>query len=440
MGILGNDAPRLGNCCVVGLQWGDEGKGKIIDVLSGQFDLVVRYCGGANAGHTVVADGEKFALHLLPSGVLRPGVVSVIGNGVVVDPSVLLGEMDDLAKRGRAVPPARLRISRYAHVVMPWHKRQDALAEKAAAGTIKSIGTTGRGIGPCYADKATRTWAVRVGDLLDPARLAEQIQRAVAAKNTIFAALYGAAEPLDAAAISAEYTGYAARLRDYVDDTVHLLNTAIASNKRILFEGAQGSLLDVDLGTYPYVTSSNSTSCGVPAGAGVPARTVKHTLGVIKAYSTRVGAGPFPTEQDNATGQYIRERGREYGTTTGRPRRCGWFDAVAVRHAVAVNGVDELAVMLLDVLSGMDEIRVCVGYRSAGSPVEWFPADGVALAAVEPVYESLPGWREDISQCERYQQLPVAARRYLDRVSELVGVPVGIVSVGPDRTQTLVRE
>jgi len=443
MGILTAEALELGNCCVVGLQWGDEGKGKIIDVLctegSPRFDYVVRYCGGANAGHTVVADGHKFALHLLPSGVLSKSAVSVIANGVVVDPAVLLKEIDDLAARGRVVTPDRLRLSCYAHVVMPWHRQQDRFSEHAAAGDGKSIGTTARGIGPCYADKANRMWAVRVADLLDPARLATQVRTAVEAKNKIFAALYGATETIDAEAVLAEYSGYAARLAPYGEDTIRLLNEAIRSGKRILFEGAQGSLLDVDLGTYPYVTSSNSTSCGIPAGAGVPARTVRHTVGVIKAYSTRVGAGPFPTEQPNQTGNYIRERGHEYGTTTGRPRRCGWFDAVAVRHSVAVNGVDELAVMLLDVLSGMNELRVCTGYRRAGREVPGFPADGVTLQDVEPVYETLPGWSEEITGCQRYGDLPGNARRYLDRLAELLDVPVGIVSVGPDRRQTLVK-
>jgi adenylosuccinate synthase len=439
MGILRDDPSSLGNCCVVGLQWGDEGKGKIIDVLCPRFDYVVRYCGGANAGHTVVAEGNKFALHLLPTGVLCDTVISVIGNGVVVDPGVLLKELDDLAGRGRAVPPSRLRLSLYAHVVMPWHKQQDRLAERAAAGEGKSIGTTVRGIGPCYADKANRTWAIRICDLLDPARLSSLVRRAAEAKSKIFAALYGERTPLDADAIIAEHTGFARRLAEYADDTVCLLNTAIRNGKRILFEGAQGSLLDVDLGTYPYVTSSNSTSCGIPAGAGVPARTVRHTVGIIKAYTTRVGAGPFPSEQDNQTGETIRQRGHEFGTTTGRPRRCGWFDAVAVRHSAAVNGVDELSVMLLDVLSGIKEISICTGYRLNGRDLDWFPADAPTLANVQCVYETLPGWSEDIAGCERIEQLPAAARRYLDRLAELIGVPIGIVSVGPDRRQTLAR-
>ncbi|MCG3180732.1 MAG: Adenylosuccinate synthetase [Phycisphaerae bacterium] len=441
MGILTEQKTRASvNACVVGLQWGDEGKGKIVDVLCPRFDYVVRYGGGANAGHTVIIEGEKFALHLLPSGVLSPHCVSVIGNGVVVDPAVLLTEMKGLADRGRAVEPGRLRISRSAHVVMPWHKQQDALSE-AAAGAAQKIGTTVRGIGPCYADKAARTWAIRVGDLLDAKGLSEKIARACDAKNRIFAALYASAAPkaLDATAIAAEYADYGRQLASYIDDTTWLLNRALAADKRILFEGAQGSLLDVDLGTYPFVTSSNSTSCGIPAGAGVPARAVRHTVGIVKAYTTRVGTGPFPSEQDNEIGNTIRERGHEYGTTTGRPRRCGWFDAVAARYSIAVNGVDELAIMLLDVLSGLKSVGVCTAYELDGKELPFFPADAGMLNRVQPKFEMLPGWSEEINRCERYGDLPAAARAYLARLEELLGVPIGIVSVGPDRRQTLAK-
>jgi adenylosuccinate synthase len=278
-----------------------------------------------------------------------------------------------------------------------------------------------------------------VADLVDPARLVERVRAAAADKSKIFAALYGTSEQIDPEAVLKEYSEYGRRLSQFCDDTYHLLNEALRAGRRILFEGAQGSLLDVDLGTYPYVTSSNVMSCGAAAGAGVPARTVQRVIGIIKAYSTRVGAGPFPSEQDNETGQYIRERGHEYGTTTGRPRRCGWFDAVAVRHSVAVNGVTDLAITLLDVLAGLEEIRVCTGYRAGGRELPWFPADGQALAEVEPVYESLPGWSEDISRCGSLGDLPGNTRRYLDRLSELLGVQIGIVSVGPDRAQTLAR-
>jgi adenylosuccinate synthase len=421
------------NVTVVGLQWGDEGKGKIVDALARQSRYVARFCGGANAGHTVTVDGEKFALHLIPCGILHEGVVNVIGNGVVFDPPVALGELDQLRERGIDVDSGRLAISSSAQVVMPWHKLHDSLNEKSLGGN--KIGTTARGIGPCYADKAHRSTAIRVGELLQPDALREKVRTIAAIKNTMFAAAYEGAEAMDADAIADEFIAHGQRLSDMIANTGALLRRACEAGDRILFEGGQGSLLDVDHGTYPFVTSSTVTACGVPTGSGVSPKAVGTVVGLIKAYTTRVGAGPFPTEQDNETGNYLRERGHEYGTTTGRPRRCGWFDAFAVRYAADLSGVDELALSLLDVLSGLDEIKVCVGYRVAGAELVDF--DPMSMAAAEPVYETLPGWSEDISDCRKFEQLPVNAKNYVRRVEELASRPVGFISVGPDRLQTI---
>ena len=422
----------LGNVPVIGLQWGDEGKGKVVDALARNCRYVVRYCGGANAGHTVVAGGQRFALHLIPCGILHPGVMNLLGNGVVFDPTVAMKEIDALIARGVAVGPDNLGVSLAAHVVMPWHRLQDSLGENQL-GTGK-IGTTARGIGPCYADKANRTTAVRVGELADADALRRKIAEVVAIKNTIFAALYQA-PPMDAGAIADEFVAYGKRLAPLICNTGAVLRRAIAQNARVLFEGGQGAMLDVDHGTYPFVTSSSVSACGVPSGAGVPPSSIGQVVGLIKAYSTRVGAGPFPTEQDNETGNYIRERGHEYGTTTGRPRRCGWFDAFATRYTSELSGVNELALSLLDVLSGLKEVKICTSYRAGGKAVDDF--DAALLAEAEPVYETLPGWSEDLTACRTYKQLPDSARRYVDRVEELLGRPVGIVSVGPDREQTI---
>jgi adenylosuccinate synthase len=423
------------NVTVVGLQWGDEGKGKVVDCLSGSCRYVVRYCGGANAGHTVVVGKERFALHLIPCGILHKGTMNVIGNGVAFDPSVAIKEMDDLAARGVSVGPANFAVSLCAHMVMPWHKLQDSLSE-SQLGSGK-IGTTARGIGPCYCDKANRTTAIRAGDLLDTAGLPAKIKTIVAIKNTIFAALYNA-KPIDADAIIDEYLAFGRRLAPMVANTAALLANAIAKGERILFEGGQGSMLDVDHGTYPFVTSSSVTACGVPSGAGVPPSEVGHVVGLIKAYSTRVGSGPFPTEQDNPTGDYIRQRGKEYGTTTGRPRRCGWFDAMATRFTAGLSGVGELALSLLDVLSGMEELKICTGYKVGGKVIDQF--DPNAMTAAEPIYETLPGWSEDISSCKKFDQLPANAQRYVGRIEELLGRPVGIINVGPEREQRIVHK
>jgi len=422
------------NVTVIGLQWGDEGKGKIVDALAARAKYVVRYCGGANAGHTVTVGGERYALHLIPCGILHAGVHNVVGNGLAFDPATALDEIDALRERGVAVDERNLHVSAAANVVMPWHKAADRLSE-TALGDGK-IGTTARGIGPCYADKATRSTAVRVADLLDADALAGKVARIVETKNKVFAALYGA-NPLDGGAIAAEYADYGRRLAPMVANTGAMLRAAIAAGEPICFEGGQGSLLDIDHGTFPFVTSSSVTACGVPAGAGVPPAAVGRVVGVLKAYTTRVGAGPFPAEQDNEIGDRIRDRGKEYGTTTGRPRRCGWFDAVAARYTADLSGADELALVLLDVLSGFETVRVCTSHRVGGRAVDGFDPAGGSFAAAEAVYEDLPGWGEEITEARRFEDLPEGAQGYVDRIETLLGRPVGIVSVGPGREQTI---
>jgi adenylosuccinate synthase len=422
--------------CVIGLQWGDEAKGKIVDILTREHDLVVRYQGGANAGHTVVVGDEVYKLSLLPSGILTPGVTCVIGTGVVINPARVIEELDELANRG-AGHADNLRISDRAHVIFPWHFAEDRALDKSTSDG-ENIGTTGRGIGPCYRDKVGRSHALRLGDLYRPT-FRSQVEHIVAAKNRILEVLYppGEFKPLVAADIIREYAAHAERLRPYVCDTTDLLLAAAESGKRILFEGAQGALLDVDHGTYPFVTSSNSSGVGIASGSGVPGRYINHVIGVVKAYSTRVGGGPFPTEQDNATGQYLRERGNEYGTVTRRPRRCGWLDIVALRYTSRLSGVDSIAVMLLDVLSGLDEIKVCTAYTIDGKSTTRFPSQVDDLRSAKPVYESLPGWKEEITGCRSYADLPTNAKAYLRRISDLVGQPVEMVSVGPERDQTI---
>ena len=422
--------------CVIGLQWGDEAKGKLVDILTEDHEIVVRYQGGANAGHTVVSGGQTWKLSLIPSGILRDGVACVVTGGVVLDPASVIKEIDGLESRGVTVA-GKLRLSDRAHVVFPWHIAEDRLLDASLSGG-EAIGTTGRGIGPCYRDKVGRSLAIRLGDLYRP-EFREKLAHIVDFKNLLLANSQAASgtPPLDAAAIHAEYSRYAERLRPFVSDTTAFLLDSVEAGRRLLFEGAQGALLDIDHGTFPFVTSSNSSGVGVSSGSGVPGRWVDRVIGVVKAYSTRVGGGPLPTEQDNAVGMHLRERGREYGTVTMRPRRCGWFDAVAARYTARLSGVDELAVMLLDVLGGLDELRICSAYTIDGRRVEQFPSHVDDVKKAVPVYETLPGWREDLSSVRDYDALPENARRYLTRVGELLGRPVSIVSVGPDRDQTI---
>jgi adenylosuccinate synthase len=427
--------------CVVGLQWGDEAKGKIVDLLTDRHDFVVRYNGGANAGHTVVAGGKTFKFSLLPTGVLRPAVRSVVGNGVVVYPPRFLEEVAGLRAAGVPVGD-NLLLSEHAHVIFPYHMEEERLSE---GGSSKKLGTTGRGIGPCYQDKVGRSCGIRVGELLHPDHLCERLRTVVERKNHLLEALgkggRNKPEKYDAEALGRQYLGYGEQLRPHVADTTRLLLEALRDGKRVLFEAAQGSLLDVDHGTYPYVTSSNSSVAGVWSGSGVPARQLGRVVGVVKAYGTRVGEGPFPTELSDGPaglGQRIRDAGREYGTVTGRPRRCGWFDAVAARYSTALAGADELAVMLLDVLSQFDEVKVCTSYERDGERLDWFPSDAFLLEGCRPVYETLPGWGKDVSGARKLADLPANARRYVDRLGELLGVRVSIISVGPDREQTIV--
>lgn len=420
--------------CVIGLQWGDEAKGKLVDLLTLQHDLVVRYQGGANAGHTVVAGDETYKLSLIPSGVLTPGVTCVIAGGVVIYPPTLLAEMDELTGRGVEVAK-NLLISDRAHVIFPWHLAEDrAFDESTSDG--EALGTTQRGIGPCYRDKVGRSFAVRLGDLYRDG-FADQVAHIVETKKRVLASLSGESIDLDAKQIAADYAEYAERLRPCVTDTTAFLLDAVEAEKRILFEGAQGALLDVDHGTFPFVTSSNSSGVGVASGSGVPGRHVDKVIGVIKAYSTRVGGGPFPTEQENEIGQRLRDRGNEYGTVTKRPRRCGWFDAVAARYTARLSGVDAVAVMLLDVLSGFPDLKICTAYEIDGRKVTDFPSHVDDLRSAVPVFETVPGWSEEIATARAMDDLPPAAHRYLERISELVGRPVAVVSVGPDREQTI---
>lgn len=427
-----------GNTCVVGLQWGDEGKGKIVDYLTEEADIVVRYCGGANAGHSVNIGGTKYSTHLLPVGIFRPHLLNIIGNGVVLDPEALFKEIDEFLGKGVAISPANLRISYKTHLVMPYHKQEDAARESASEGN--AIGTTRRGIGPTYADKMHRTSALRVADLVlgDEEKLKTKIGQILGDRNKVLKVLYDA-PPLDWRPIFEQYRDYGKRMKPFVDDCTKLLIDALRANKKIVFEGAHAVLLDVDHGTYPYVTSSNCSALGLYTGAGVPPQTVKNFVGIVKAYSTRVGGGPFPTEQNNNTGNYIRERGNEYGTTTRRPRRCGWFDAVAVKYSVDLCGVTAVALTLLDVLSGLEHLQVCTGYRYRGQRLEYFRADMDVLADVEPVYEILPGWHGNISGARRFEDLPKEAQGYVKRIEQLIGAPIRMVSVGPERTQTLMR-
>ena len=423
------------NCCVVGLQWGDEGKGKIVDILAEKSDIVVRYGGGANAGHTVVIGDERFALHLMPSGAVRKGTMCVIGNGVVVDPEVLLEEIDGLQARGISLE-GRLLISESAHVVLDYHKAEDRLREEALG--KNKIGTTARGIGPCYADKVGRSFAVRMGDFRDVSSLKAKLEKICDYKSKLFAALYKD-DTVDSGEIFEKCTEYNRRLSGFLCNTTEFLHKAADEGKNILFEGAQGALLDLDHGTFPFVTSSNSSALGMAAGCGVPAKAVDKFIGVVKAYTTRVGGGPFPTEQDNEIGALIREKGHEYGTTTGRPRRCGWFDGVAASYSARIGGIDEVAMVHLDTLGGIEELKVCRSYRIDGKETTFFPLAIDKLASAECVYETVGGWDDDLASVSKFDDLPDSVHRYIKLIEEIVKVPVTIVGVGPKRSQTIFR-
>ena len=417
---------------ITGTQWGDEGKGKIVDYLASKADTVVRFQGGCNAGHTVVADGEEYKLRLLPSGILYKGTHNIIANGVAFDPEVCLQEMDAMAERG--IDTSNIRISDRAHVVMPYHRLMDGIGD-AKRGADK-IGTTGRGIGPCYMDRDNRI-GIRVCDLMEKDEFAKKLKKNLESKNAELAAAYDH-EPLAYEAVLKEYQGYAERLRPLVTDTIPLVNEEIAAGRKVLFEGAQATMLDIDYGTYPYVTASHPISGGVTIGAGVAPRKIDKVVGVVKAYCTRVGEGPFPTEQLNVIGEKLREAGHEFGTVTGRPRRTGWLDAVVVRHAGLLSGIDYMAVTRLDILDGFDEIKICTGYKYRGELLKGVPASLNVLAEVEPVYETFPGWKTDISGIRSYGDLPEKARKYLERMAEITGIALGVISVGPSREQTIV--
>lgn len=419
---------------VVGTQWGDEGKGKIIDTLASKAEVVVRSQGGNNAGHTVVNNGQVYKLHLIPSGILYPNTLCLIGAGVVLDPKDFTGELKSLEERG--ISTANLKIDPRAHVVMPWHIALDGLSE-AFRGNM-DIGTTKRGIGPTYMDKYERS-GIRVYDLIHPEVFAEKVKSTGKLKNKIITEVFGG-EAFDLDKVISEYTEYGKIIAKYVDDVSVLTYEASKENKTILFEGAQATLLDIDFGTYPYVTSSHPLSAGVCVGSGVGPKVISNIIGVAKAYTTRVGKGPFPTELNDETGETIRNKGGEFGTTTGRPRRTGWFDAVIVRHSVRVNGLDSLAVNKLDTLSGLDTLKVCVAYKKPdGTVTNYFPPTLEELEGCEPVYEEFEGFNEDISKCRTFDELPQACKKYIERLEEICDCKISMVGVGPDRTQILER-
>ena len=423
------------NSCITGLQWGDEGKGKVVDILAEHSDMVVRYNGGANAGHTVVVGNDRFALHLLPSGSVRPDVNCVITNAVLVDPQVLTAEIDNLARKNITLSK-RLFISENAHLVLDYHKKEDQLREESLG--KNKLGTTVRGIGPACADKVGRSYAVRMADLSDLEKLRDRLRTIADYKNKVFAAVYNA-EPISVDEIFEKCKSYADRLLPFATDTTEFLHKSIADGKSILFEGAQGALLDIDHGTFPYVTSSNASCLGMPAGCGVPAKMVDKFIGVAKAYTTRVGAGPFPTEQAGEIGRYIRHKGAEYGTTTGRPRRCGWFDAVAVSYAVTIGAIDCIALTHLDTLTGLKEINICTAYESNGKKVHFFPANAAKLSQASPIYKTVPAWEDDIIAVKDFHDLPASAQDYIMLIEQQAGKPITVIGVGPERGQTIFR-
>jgi adenylosuccinate synthase len=418
---------------ILGAQWGDEGKGKIVDLLSADADYVVRYQGGSNAGHTVVVGSETFVLHLVPSGILHPGKQCVLGNGVVIDPATFLAEIDGLTKRG--IDTSRVTVSERAHVILPFHKSVEEFEEDRGGGE-ESFGTTRRGIGPAYRDKAGRT-GIRVVDLFDRERLGRRIEANVEWAGHWMTLDGGGGPELDAIAITHAYHEFGKQLRPMVADTSFLLNRALKEGRSVLLEGAQGTLLDLDQGTYPFVTSSSATAGGALTGTGIGPRWIEEVTGVAKAYSTRVGRGPFPTEMAPEMAAMLRDQGAEFGATTGRPRRCGWLDGVGLRHAARVNGLTDLAITKVDVLSGLDTLRIATGYNAGGKLLTEFPAAGSLLEDCEPVYEDHPGWKEDLSSCRTWGELPPNARSYLERIAEIMDVPIRWVSVGSSRDQTI---
>ncbi len=423
----------MSNIVIVGTQWGDEGKGKIVDLLAEYADMVVRFQGGNNAGHTMVVDGEQFISHLVPSGILQKKTC-LIGNGVVVDPSVLVEELDKLKNKGIDVGPNLLKISEKAHVIMPYHKQID-LARERMKGDQK-IGTTGRGIGPCYEDKASRR-GIRFVELIDAEVFKETVHAVLEEKN-FYLKHYLSAESLDPESIVDQYQGYAERLAPHVVNISIVMNQAVKAGKQILFEGAQGTHLDIDHGTYPFVTSSNTVSGNACCGAGIGPKEITGVIGIVKAYTTRVGRGPFPTELFDEIGDTIQKKGAEFGATTGRKRRCGWLDTVLLRNAVRLNGLTGLVITKLDVLDGLTSLKICTGYEYNGETLDDFPAALKTLGACKPVFETLPGWSEDISGIRKLEDLPENARRYLDRIEELLETPIDIVSVGPGRNETII--
>ena len=423
------------NVIVVGTQWGDEGKGKVVDIYSEFADVVVRHQGGNNAGHTLVVDGEKIIFHLVPSGVLHKNKINMIGSGVVVDPEVLWHEIDFLQQRGVLDKPERMKLSYDAHVIMPYHQRMDHLREERKSGE-KKIGTTGRGIGPVYEDKYARR-GIRIRDLTNPEKLSQKLEENLEYYNFQFEHWFRS-EKLEKEPILARTLELGEKLRPFMASTSLLLQEQISHGRNILFESAQGAMLDIDHGTFPYVTSSNTIAGGACTGMGVGPTKIHRVIGISKAYTTRVGGGPFPTELHNEMGDKLRENGQEFGSTTGRPRRCGWFDALVAKHAARINGLSGLALTKLDVLSGIDPIRICVGYRYENTLIDEFPGDLDIVANGQPVYEDVPGWKEDISDVRDYEELPGAARKYLQRLEDLSGLPIVLVSIGPARRETII--
>jgi adenylosuccinate synthase len=424
----------MANTVVVGAQWGDEAKGKIIDCLAHDKDVVVRWGGGSNAGHTVCVGDQEYKLHVVPAGVLNPHTLNVVADGVVIDPAGFCGELEGLKKRG--IPCDNLKISGNAHVILPYHRLFDELEEKRKGG--KAIGTTGRGIGPAYQDKAARI-GIRMRDFVDHDVFKERLETVLQLKNEILTKVYGV-KALSATSIADEFRIFGDTLRPYVDDTAITVARAAKSGKSVLFEGAQGTLLDIDLGTYPYVTSSHPSAGGSTIGTGLGPTQIDHIIGVAKSYTTRVGAGAFPTELLDETGNTIRERGREYGTTTGRPRRCGWLDGVALRYSTLVNGMTSISLMHLDVLSGFKEVKICSKYTFDGREIDDFPSDQARLTRCTPIYETLPGWSEDVSDAKTYEELPGNVKRFVDTVERIAECPVEILSVGRRRDQTIFRK